>query len=146
MGVAMTSCTVPSVGRPTFDLPGDQIEIGVGIHGEPGRRRSPAMTATEIVDILLDPIIDDLPFRPGDDVLAFVNGLGGTPPIELYVVYDALARRSLRQGLNVTRRLVGTYMTSLDMVGCSITLLRLDPELTRLWDAPVHTPGLRWGR
>jgi dihydroxyacetone kinase-like protein len=146
MGVALTSCTVPLVGKPTFDLPGDQIEIGVGIHGEPGRRRGPAMSATEIVDILVDPIFEDLPFRPGDDVLAFVNGLGGTPPIELYVIYDALARRCAEKGLNVARRLVGTYMTSLDMAGCSITLLRLDSELTRFWDAPVHTAGLRWGR
>lgn len=145
MGMALTSCTVPHLGHPTFDLPDDQMEIGVGIHGEPGRRRVPLANAATVVDLLLEPILEDLPYQRGDSVLAFVNGLGGTPPIELYVVFDALSRVCHDRGLSVTRRLVGSYMTSLEMAGCSITLLRLDDELTDLWDAPVKTVALRWG-
>jgi dihydroxyacetone kinase-like protein len=145
MGMALTSCTVPQVGRPTFDLPDDQMELGIGIHGEPGRRRIPLASATEVVEMLLEPIVEDLPFRAGDSVLAFVNGLGGTPLIELYVVFDALSRACQARGFTIARRLVGSYMTSLEMAGCSITLLRLDHELTWLWDQPVRTPALRWG-
>jgi phosphoenolpyruvate---glycerone phosphotransferase subunit DhaK len=146
MGMALTSCTVPHVGRPTFDLPADEMEIGIGIHGEPGRRRVPLRPAAEIADLLLTPILDDLPFAPGDEVLAFVNGLGGTPLIELYIMYNEVARLCAGRGLRVVRTLVGPYVTSLEMAGCSFTLLRLDAEMTRLWDAPVQTPGLRWGR
>jgi dihydroxyacetone kinase-like protein len=145
MGMALTSCTVPHVGHPTFDLPDDQIEIGIGIHGEPGRRRIPLAPACEIVELLLDPIVEDLPFRGGDSVLAFVNGLGGSPLVELYLMFDALRQACQKRGLTIVRQLVGSYMTSLDMAGCSITLLRLDDELTRLWDQPVKTAALRWG-
>jgi dihydroxyacetone kinase-like protein len=145
MGMALTSCTVPAAGKPTFDLPDDEMEIGVGIHGEPGRTRMKLASADEITAMLATPILDDLPFRSGDNVLAFVNGMGGTPLVELYVVYNSLAKILAGRGVKVTRSLIGDYITSLDMAGCSITLLRLDDELTRFWDAPVHTPGLRWG-
>ena len=145
MGMALTSCTVPMAGKPTFELGDDEMEIGIGIHGEPGRTRMKLATADEITSMLSTPIIDDLPFRSGDRVLAFVNGMGGTPLVELYVVYNALAKILAGRGVTIARNLVGDYITSLDMAGCSITLLRLDDELTRYWDAPVHTPGLRWG-
>jgi dihydroxyacetone kinase-like protein len=145
MGMALTSCTVPQVGKPTFDLPEDEIEIGIGIHGEPGRTRMKLKTAAEIVELLAQPILDDLPFKPGDPVLAFVNGMGGTPLIELYVVYNELARICAGRGIKIVRNLVGSYITSLDMAGCSITLVKMDDELIRLWDAPVRTPALRWG-
>lgn len=145
MGMALTSCTVPHVGKPTFDLPGDEMELGVGIHGEPGRKRAKVIPADEIVELLMEPILTDLPFKSGDDVLMFVNGLGGTPLIELYIVYRKAAEIAKRAGLKVTRNLVGNYITSLEMAGTSITLLKLDAELTKLWDAPVLTPALRKG-
>jgi phosphoenolpyruvate---glycerone phosphotransferase subunit DhaK len=145
MGVALTSCTVPQAGRPTFELPGDEMEIGIGIHGEPGRARMALKTAAEITELLATPILGDLPFQRGDDVLAFVNGLGGTPLIELYIVYNELTKLCAGRGIKIMRNLVGSYMTSLDMAGCSITLLKLDDQLIQLWDAPVLTPGLRWG-
>ncbi len=145
MGMALTSCTVPAAGKPTFDLGEDEMEIGIGIHGEPGRRRVKLASADDITEMLALPVIDDLGLKSGEQVLAFVNGMGGTPLIELYVVVNALNR--ILQGKNITiaRSLVGNYITSLEMAGCSITLVRLDDELTRYWDAPVHTPGLRWG-
>jgi dihydroxyacetone kinase-like protein len=145
MGVALTSCTVPQAGRPTFDLGDDEIEIGIGIHGEPGRRREKIRPASEIAELLAKPILEDLPFRSGDEVLLFVNGMGGTPLIELYIMYGELDRLLRGRGIRVVRNLVGSYMTALDMAGCSLTLLRMDDELARLWDAPVHTPALRWG-
>jgi len=145
MGMALTSCTVPHVGKPTFDLPEDEMEMGVGIHGEPGRTRMKLKSADEIVELLMEPIISDLPYRSGDEVLLFVNGLGGTPLIELYIVYRKAAEIAKKTGLKITRNLVGSYITSLEMAGTSITLLKLDAELTKLWDAPVHTPALRWG-
>jgi dihydroxyacetone kinase-like protein len=145
MGVALTSCTVPAVGHPTFDLPEDQIEVGIGIHGEPGRRRVPLAPAREIAELLVTPVLDDLDFTGGDGVLAFVNGMGGTPLIELYLMYGEVARLLEKAGVTVQRSLVGSYITSLDMAGCSLTLLKLDEELRRLWDAPVLTPALRWG-
>ncbi len=145
MGMALTSCTVPHAGKPTFDLPEDEMEIGIGIHGEPGRRRVKLATAAEITEMLATPILDDLPFKAGDEVLAFVNGMGGTPLIELYVVYNELAKICAGRGVKIARNLIGSYITSLEMAGCSITLLSLDDELTRLWDAPVKTAGLRWG-
>jgi len=145
MGMALTSCTLPSVGKPTFDLGDDEMEIGIGIHGEPGRTRMKVATADQIVEMLLTPILEDLPFKTGDRVLAFVNGMGGTPLIELYVVYNAVASMLKGKGIAVARNLVGNYITSLDMAGCSISLLKLDDEMTRFWDAPVHTPALRWG-
>ena len=145
MGVALTSGTVPMAGKPTFELAEDEMELGIGIHGEPGRERRKLAPAHEVVGLLATPILDDLPFARGDEVLAFVNGMGGTPLMELYIVYGALSRLLDGRGIRIARNLVGSYMTSLEMAGCSITLLRLDEELTALWDAPVNTPGLRWG-
>jgi dihydroxyacetone kinase-like protein len=145
MGMALTSCTVPHVGRPTFELPEDEIEFGVGIHGEPGRTRMKLKPVDEIVEMLMEPIISDLPYRSGDEVLLFVNGLGGTPLIELYIVYRKAAEIAKRAGLKIARNFVGSYITSLEMAGTSITLLKLDNSLIKLWDAPVHTPALRWG-
>ncbi|MEW6547603.1 MAG: dihydroxyacetone kinase subunit DhaK [Bacillota bacterium] len=145
MGMALTSCTVPHVGRPTFELGEDEMEIGIGIHGEPGRHRMKLRSADEIVEMLMEPITADLPFKAGDNVLLFVNGMGGTPLIELYVVYRKAHQVCEKKGLRVVRNLIGSYITSLEMAGTSITLLRLDDELVRLWDEPVKTPGLRWG-
>jgi dihydroxyacetone kinase-like protein len=145
MGMALTSCTVPTSGEPTFELGPQEMEIGIGIHGEPGRERVPLASASEIVDRLLDPIVEDLGIGSGTDVLAFVNSMGGTPLIELYVVYNEVRKRLADRGINVVRNLIGPYITSLEMAGCSITLLSMDAELVRLWDAPVHTAGLRWG-
>jgi phosphoenolpyruvate---glycerone phosphotransferase subunit DhaK len=145
MGMALTSCTVPAAGRPTFDLPEDEIEIGIGIHGEPGRRRVPMAPAKEVAAMLVEPILADLDFTGGEGVLAFVNGMGGTPLLELYLMYNEVAQILAKSGVTVVRSLVGPYITSLEMAGCSVTLLELDDELVRLWDAPVSTPGLRWG-
>jgi dihydroxyacetone kinase-like protein len=145
MGMALTSCTVPHVGKPTFDLPADEMEVGVGIHGEPGRKRTKLLPADEIVELLMEPVLSDLPFKSGDDVLLFVNGLGGTPLIELYIVYRKATEIAKRAGLNITRNFVGSYITSLEMAGTAITLLKLDAELTKYWDAPVLTPALRKG-
>ncbi|GAB6898227.1 dihydroxyacetone kinase subunit DhaK [Kineosporia succinea] len=147
MGMALTSCTVPAAGRPTFDLPEHEMEIGVGIHGEPGRRRVPLAPAKEVAAMLLEPILEDLRTAVGDtkDVIAFVNGMGATPLLELYLMYGEVSALLAKAGVNVVRSLVGPYITSLDMAGCSVTLLRVDDDLVRLWDAPVNTPGLRWG-
>jgi dihydroxyacetone kinase-like protein len=145
MGMALTSCTVPMAGKPTFQLTDDEMEIGIGIHGEPGREKRALATVREIVGALATAIVDDRPFAAGDRVLAFVNGMGGTPLMELYVVFAELHRFLGERDITVERSLVGSYMTSLDMAGCSLTLLRLDDELRDLWDAPVDTPGLRWG-
>ena len=144
MGMALTSCIVPAAGKPTFEIGDDEMEIGIGIHGEPGRTRMKLASAAEIAEMLLAPILEDLPFRSGDTVLAFVNGMGGTPLIELYVMYNEVARILKAKGVNIGRNLIGSYITSLEMAGCSVTLLKLDDELTQLWDAPVHTPALRW--
>jgi dihydroxyacetone kinase-like protein len=145
MGMALTSCTVPAKGSPTFELGEDEMEIGIGIHGEPGRERMPIKPAKAIVSMLAEPVINDLPFERGDEVLAFVNGMGGTPLIELYIIYKELAAICQNHGIIISRHLVGSYITSLEMAGTSITLLKLDDELKRFWDAPVHTPALRWG-
>jgi dihydroxyacetone kinase-like protein len=144
MGMALTSCIVPAAGKPTFELGDDEMEIGIGIHGEPGRERVKLAPSAEIVERLARPIVEDLPFEQGDQVLAFVNSMGGTPLIELYIVYNDLNRFLGERGITITRNLIGPYITSLEMAGCSITLLKLDEELTRLWDAPVKTAGLRW--
>ncbi|MCM4080627.1 dihydroxyacetone kinase subunit DhaK [Paractinoplanes hotanensis] len=145
MGLALTSCTVPAAGRPTFDLPEGEMEVGIGIHGEPGRRRVPVAPANEIADMLVSPILGDLDFTGGDGVIAFVNGMGGTPLIELYVMFNEVTQILAKAGIPVARSLVGPYITSLDMAGCSVTLLKADDELLRLWDAPVNTPALRRG-
>ncbi|MEI8166564.1 MAG: dihydroxyacetone kinase subunit DhaK, partial [Chloroflexales bacterium] len=145
MGMALTACTVPHAGKPGFDLPEDEMEVGVGIHGEPGRRRVKLAGASAIAAMLAAPILEDLPFKRGDSVLTFVNGMGGTPLIELYLMYNELNQILKGKGITISRRLIGNYITSLDMAGCSFTLLRLDAELTKFWDAPVLTPALRWG-
>ena len=144
MGVALTACTVPHAGKPSFDLPDDELEIGIGIHGEPGRRRIKAAPADEITEMLLTPVADDLGLASGEQVLLFVNGMGGTPLSELYVVYRQARRLLEGRGVQVTRSLVGNYVTSLEMQGASVTVLRLDDELTALWDAPVRTAALHW--
>ena len=145
MGMALTSCTVPAAGKPTFEIGEDEMEIGVGIHGEPGRERKPLASVHDIVETMAGPIVDDLPFSKGDEVLAFVNGMGGTPLIELYVVYNEVNAYLKGRGIKISRNLIGSYITSLEMAGCSITLLKLNDEMTKLWDAPVKTAGLRWG-
>lgn len=145
MGMALTSCIVPAAGKPTFELGPDEMEIGIGIHGEPGRQRMKVKTAREIVEMLATAVVEDLPFKAGDEVLAFVNGMGGTSLSELYIVYNDLSNFLEKKGIKIVRNLVGNYITSLEMQGCSITLLRLDEEMKRLWDAPVCTLGLRWG-
>ncbi len=167
MGMALTSCTVPAAGKPTFDLPDDEMEIGIGIHGEPGRERMKVKTADEITEMLALGIIEDgaytrtvrewhngewtdveltdPPFQAGDQVIAFVNSMGGTPVSELYAVYRKLAQICEAKGLKIVRNLIGPYITSLEMQGCSITLLKADDEILKFWDAPVKTPGLRWG-
>lgn len=146
MGMALTSCTVPANGKPSFDLPEDQMEIGIGIHGEPGRHRKPVASAAEIAEQLMAPVLAELPDGGSDDgVIAFLNGMGASPLLELYLMYGQVARLLERDGVTVARSLVGNYITSLDMAGCSLTLLRADAEILRLWDAPVRTPGLRWG-
>ena len=144
MGVALTSCTVPALGRPSFDLPEDEMEVGVGIHGEPGRKRVPLEDAKGIAHDIVTAITDDLDFT-GAPVIALLSGLGGTPLIELYVVYADIAAALAERGIEVARVLVGDYITSLDMAGCSLTLVRADDEMLRLWDAPVNTTALRWG-
>jgi len=145
MGMALTSCIVPAAGKPTFELGEMEMEIGIGIHGEPGRERKVVAPVREVVGMLATPIVDDLPFTAGDRVLAFVNSMGGTPLIELYIVYNELHKFLSGRGIQISRNLIGPYITSLEMQGCSITLLKLDDDLTALWDAPVNTPGLRWG-
>jgi dihydroxyacetone kinase-like protein len=143
MGVALTSCTVPAAGKPTFDLPEDEMELGVGIHGEPGRHRVPLASAKEIASLLVDPIVHD--FDAAGPAIVMLNGLGGTPLIELYLMYGEVVPLLEAAGVSIERVLVGNYITSLDMAGCSLTVLKADDELLRLWDAPVVTPGLRWG-
>jgi dihydroxyacetone kinase-like protein len=146
MGMALTSCTVPHVGKPTFDLPEDEMEIGIGIHGEPGRTRMKVKSADEIVEMLMEPIIKDIPYKSGDEVLLFVNGMGGTPLVELYILYRKAYEIATKSGLKVVRNLIGPYITSLEMAGCSITMLKMDDDLKKLWDFPVLTPGMRWGK
>ncbi|PIG92329.1 dihydroxyacetone kinase subunit DhaK [Gloeocapsopsis sp. IPPAS B-1203] len=169
MGVALTSCTVPAKGTPTFELGANEIEMGIGIHGEPGCERMSIKSADEMTEILATSIFEDVAYsrtvrewdenkggfvdvqltdpewEKGDRLLAFVNGMGGTPLAELYIVYRKLAELCEQQGYQIVRNLVGSHITSLDMQGCSITLLKLDDEMIRLWDAPVKTASWRWG-
>jgi phosphoenolpyruvate---glycerone phosphotransferase subunit DhaK len=144
MGMALTSCTVPAAGKPTFELSADEMELGIGIHGEPGRRRVALASAHQIANQLLEPVLADLDFT-SSPVIAMLNGMGGTPLIELYLMYGEVAKILDKAGISVARNLVGNYITSLEMAGCSVTLLRADEKLIRLWDAPVNTAGLRWG-
>lgn len=144
IGLALDSCIVPAAGRPTFELGDDEIEFGIGIHGEPGRQRIKMRPVAELVELMASAIVADLPFQAGDDVLALVNGMGGTPLLELYVVFNELRRFLEGHDLRLRRQLIGNYVTSLEMAGCLLTLMKLDEELLRLWDAPVHTAALRW--
>jgi phosphoenolpyruvate---glycerone phosphotransferase subunit DhaK len=144
-GVALTPCTVPGASQPGFELGDDEIELGIGIHGEPGRRREALGTAAYVADLIVEAVVSDLEPAQGAEVLPFVNGMGGTPQIELYVLYGEVERALRQRGLVPARRLVGSYITSLEMAGASLTLLELDDELASLWDAPVHTAALRWG-
>src|SRR4030095_8061322 len=145
MGMALTSGTVPAAGKPGFELGEGDIEMGVGIHGEPGRERMSLRSAKELVAYMAEAILTDLPFRGGDRVIAMVSGMGGTPPIELYLVYRELELILSARKITASRRLVGNYITSLDIARCSITLVKADDELLSLWDDPVLTPALRWG-
>jgi dihydroxyacetone kinase-like protein len=169
MGMALTSCTVPAAGKPTFDLPEDEMEIGIGIHGEPGQKRMKMVSADTITQMMTDEILDDgpysrtvrewdreagdwiekeltdAPFQSGDHVIAFVNSMGGTPVSELYAIYRKLAHICADRDITIARNLIGPYITSLEMQGFSITLVKADEEILRFWDAPVNTPGLRWG-
>ncbi|MBV8917430.1 dihydroxyacetone kinase subunit DhaK [Bradyrhizobium sp.] len=144
MGVALTSCTVPAAGTPTFALGDDEMEMGVGIHGEPGRRRVKLERADAIAYEMTTAIVDDLDVRDGADALVLVNGFGGTPMIELYLMYNAARRMLEKRGLRIARSLVGSFVTSLDMAGCSMTVSLLDTETTALWDHPVRTAALKW--
>ncbi|TXL88630.1 dihydroxyacetone kinase subunit DhaK [Streptomyces sp. IB2014 016-6] len=143
-GVALSAVTTPSKGSPTFDLPDGELELGIGIHGEPGRERRAMMTSREIADFAVDAVLEDL--RPSGPVIALVNGMGATPLLELYGFNAEVQRVLAERGVAVARTLVGNYVTSLDMAGCSVTLCQVDEDLLRLWDAPVQTPALRWGR
>ncbi|MGZ8252253.1 MAG: dihydroxyacetone kinase subunit DhaK, partial [Methylophilaceae bacterium] len=151
MGVALTSCTVPANGRPTFDIDETELEMGVGIHGEPGRRREPMRAADSIISDMVHAILHDFetrnfPLGKSSEILLFVNGFGATPLMELYLIYNTAARLLAEQGLTISRSLVGNYTTALDMAGASITVCLLDEEIKQHWDSPVHTPALRWGR
>ena len=144
MGMALTSCTVPSAGKPTFEIPDDMMEMGVGIHGEPGRHRVPLAEASAIAQQLVEPLLHDLDFTGGPTIV-LLNGMGATPLIELYLMYGEVAKLLESSGITIARNLVGNYITSLDMAGCSVTLLKADDDILTLWDAPVNTAGLRWG-
>ena len=145
MGLALTSCTVPAAGSPTFELGDDEVEIGIGIHGEPGRERIKMESADQLTDRITRPVIEDLGLNSGERVLVFVNSMGGTPLAELYVVFRRVAQLLDEGGVQIARNLIGPYITSLEMQGCSITLLKADDEILKFWDAPVKTPALRWG-
>jgi len=145
MGVALTSCTVPAAGKPTFQIGADEMEMGVGIHGEPGRRRVKLASADDIAAELTGAILKDLSLKPGHEVLLLVNGFGGTPLLELYLMVNAARKVLGGAGIKVVRFLTGSYVTSLEMAGCSITVSAADPATLALWDAPVHTAALRWG-
>jgi dihydroxyacetone kinase-like protein len=145
LGIALSSCIPPAAGKPIFDLPDQEMEVGIGIHGEPGRRREPLATAHEIAALMVEAVVSDLEPADGAKVLPFVNGMGGTPQLELYLLYGEVESALRAAGLQPVRRLVGSYITSLEMAGASLTLLELDEELTTLWDAPVKTAALRWG-
>jgi dihydroxyacetone kinase-like protein len=145
MGMALTSCAVPSAGKPTFEITEQEMEIGIGIHGEPGRIRMGMKSAKEIMELLADSIFSDLQLCRGKKVIAMVNGMGGTPLVELYLMYHELQKYCATRGISIVRSLVGNYITSLEMAGCSVTLLRTDDVLTGLWDDPVLTPAMRWG-
>jgi dihydroxyacetone kinase-like protein len=144
-GIALSSCTPPASGKPIFDLPEGEMEVGIGIHGEPGRRRAPLGTASEIAELMVEAVMSDLKAASGANLLVFLNGMGGTPQIELYLMFAEVEARLSKAGYKTTRSLVGSYITSLEMAGASLTVLELSDATTALWDAPVNTPALRWG-
>ena len=144
LGVALTSCTVPAAGTPTFTLGADEMEMGVGIHGEPGRERVSLVSADAVAEQMVNAIVTDFDHHASGNVLLFVNGFGGTPAIELYLMYNAARRLLEKRNFAVARSLVGSYVTSLEMAGCSISVTQLDAKLTALWDDHVHTAALRW--
>ena len=145
MGVALTSCTVPAAGKPTFQMAADEMEMGVGIHGEPGRKRVKLGTADEIAAELTGAVLKDLSLPRGQEVILLVNGFGGTPLLELYLMVNATTKLLNAAGLKVVRHLTGSYVTSLEMAGCSLTVTAVDAGMLALWDTPVQTPALRWG-
>jgi len=145
MGVALSSCTVPAAGQPTFQIAADEMEMGVGIHGEPGRRRVKMTSAQDIAAEMINNVLKDLSLKRGQEVILLVNGFGGTPLMELYVMVNAARLHLDGAGIKVARHLTGSYVTSLEMAGCSITVCAVDAPMLSLWDAPLHTPALRWG-
>ena len=145
MGMALTSCTVPAVGKPTFDISDEEIEMGIGIHGEPGRERIKIITSAKIAETMMEAICSDIPYKNGDDVICMVNGMGATPLMELYTLYNDVAKIAEKKGLKIARNLVGNYVTSIDMAGASISLMKVNDDIIKLWDYPVHTAALRWG-
>ncbi len=145
MGTALTSCTVPAAGKPTFDIGPDEIEMGVGIHGEPGRERMKLKPADELVDMMFEAVSSDVPYKQGEESIVMVNGMGGTPLMELYICYNRVVQLCGKKGIKIARCLVGNYITALDMEGFSLTMMKANADILALWDAPVHAPGLRWG-
>ncbi|MEI0606508.1 dihydroxyacetone kinase subunit DhaK [Brachyspira pulli] len=145
MGMALTSCTVPAVGKPTFDISDEEIEMGIGIHGEPGRERIKIITSAKIAETMMEAICSDIPYKNGDDVICMINGMGATPLMELYTLYNDVAKIAEKKGLKIVRNLVGNYVTSIDMAGASISLMKVNDDIIKLWDYPVHTAALRWG-
>lgn len=145
MGMALTSCTVPAAGKPTFDIADNEIEMGIGIHGEPGIERVGIKTANEIAEIMMDKICSDMPYKNGDEVICMINGMGGTPLMELYILYNSVEEISKKKGIKIVRSIVGNYVTSIDMAGASISLIKVNNDILKLWDYPVNTAALRWG-
>ncbi|WP_300367473.1 dihydroxyacetone kinase subunit DhaK [Brachyspira sp.] len=145
IGMALTSCTVPAAGKPTFSISDNEIEMGIGIHGEPGRERMSMKTSYEIAEIMMEAICSDIPYKSGDEVICMVNGMGATPLMELYVLYNDVMKIAEKKGIKVVRNLVGNYVTSIDMAGASISLMKVNDNIIKLWDYPVHTAALRWG-
>lgn len=145
MGMALSSCTIPAAGKPIFEIADDEMEIGMGVHGEPGRVRMKIKPVDEVVEMLVNPIFDDLPFQEGDRILTFVDSLGATPLSELYIAFRKIKKMCDERGIIIERNLIGPYMTSMEMAGMSLTFMKFDDELLDLWDAPVKTPGMRWG-
>lgn len=145
MGMALTSCTVPAVGKPTFDISDSEMEMGIGIHGEPGRERMPVKSANEIAEMMMDIICSDIPYKNNDEVICMVNGMGGTPLMELYLLFNTVEKIANKKNIKIVRNLVGNYVTSIDMAGASISLMKVNDDILKLWDYPVHTAALRWG-
>ncbi|MEI0492008.1 dihydroxyacetone kinase subunit DhaK [Brachyspira intermedia] len=145
MGMALTSCTVPAVGKPTFDISDNEIEMGIGIHGEPGRERTNIKKSSEIAEIMMEAICSDIPYKNGDEVICMVNGMGATPLMELYILYNDVVKIADKKGIKIVRNLIGNYVTSIDMAGASISLMKVNDDILKLWDYPVHTAALRWG-